>query len=97
MNAEQIEILGTLRSRIKELMSLLETERSETKKLKEENHQLIKLKTQHEKQINELEHKNNTLKIAKAMAMDGEEIHDARIKVNRMVREIDKCIALLNN
>jgi FtsZ-binding cell division protein ZapB len=97
MNAEQIEILGTLRSRIKELMNLLELERVESKKLKEENGHLLKLKTQHEKRINDLEHKNNTLKIAKSMALDEEEIHDARIKVNRMVREIDKCIALLNN
>lgn len=97
MNAEQIEILGTLRSRIKELMKFLEDERNESKKLKDENRHLLQLKAQHEKRINELEHKNNTLKIAKSMAMDGEEVHDARIKVNRMVREIDKCIALLNN
>jgi hypothetical protein len=97
MNAEQIEILGTLRSRIKELMNLLESEREESKKLKIENSHLLQLKAQHEKRINDLEHKNNTLKIAKLMALDDEEIHDARIKVNKMVREIDKCIALLNN
>ena len=27
---------------------------------------------------------------------EGEETQDARIQINRIVREIDKCIALLN-
>ena len=28
---------------------------------------------------------------------DKEEVRDARMRINRLVREIDKCIALLNN
>ncbi len=96
MNADQIEILGTLRNNLKKLMTKLENERKRSELLESE---LRELKDQFEKQGSEfeiLEHKYNTLKLAKTLAADTEEGHDARIRVNRMVREIDKCIALLN-
>ena len=96
MNAEQIEILGTLRTRMKELMTMYEAEKKEKEVLKQENAELTRHMTVKDKRIDDLEHKYNNLKIARTLAMDGEEIHDARIKVNRIVREIDKCIALLN-
>ena len=38
----------------------------------------------------------NKLKLAKTMVASSHDVHDAKLKVNRMVREIDKCIALLN-
>lgn len=96
MNADQIEILGTLRNNLKKLMNKLDNEKKRTETLESE---LRKLKEQFEKQrseLEQLEHKYNTLKLAKTLAVDSEEGHDARIRVNRMVREIDKCIALLN-
>ena len=96
MNAEQIEILGTLRTRIRNLMSMYETEREEKELLKQENAELTQKMVLRDKRINELEHKYDNLKIARSLVSDGEDIHDARIKVNRIVREIDKCIALLN-
>jgi hypothetical protein len=46
--------------------------------------------------IEELEEKNQQLTLAKSLLADGESAQDARIKINRIVREIDKCIALLN-
>jgi len=97
MNAEQIEILGILRSRVKELMNLLDKEKAEANKLRKDNQELLQIKAQQEEIIKELEHKYDNLKLAKSLAKDENETHDARIKVNRMVREIDKCIALLNN
>ncbi len=96
MNAEQIEILGTLRTRIRNLMNMYETEREEKELLKQENAELTQKMVLRDKRINELEHKYDNLKIARSLVSDGEDIHDARIKVNRIVREIDKCIALLN-
>ena len=46
--------------------------------------------------LNDLEEKYNKLKISKALIVSSNDVHDAKLKVNRMVREIDKCIALLN-
>jgi hypothetical protein len=36
------------------------------------------------------------LKFAKSLAGVNEDSHEAKIKINRLVREIDKCISLLN-
>jgi hypothetical protein len=96
MDADQIEILGVLRSRIKEIMTALEKERLRSQEIVNERDKL-KIKLDQQTKINqELEHKYNNLKLAKVMAGNDDEEHDARIKVNRIVREIDKCIALLN-
>lgn len=46
-------------------------------------------------QIASLEEANKTLKIAKSLTGAGENT-DAKLKINELVREIDKCIALLN-
>ena len=46
--------------------------------------------------IDELEHKNQQLTLVKSIMVDSEDAHDARIRINRIVREIDRCIALLN-
>jgi superfamily I DNA and/or RNA helicase len=96
MNAEQIEILGTLRARLKELMSMVDKEKMANEALKRVNEELAQKIVVKDKKIDELEHKYDNLKIARSLVSDGEEMHDARIKVNRIVREIDKCIALLN-
>jgi predicted translin family RNA/ssDNA-binding protein len=97
MNADQIEILGTLRGRVKEIMAALDKERAKSSQLDSELQDLRRKNDQQEKLIEELEHKYNNLKLAKALTEGGDEgVHDAKIKVNSIVREIDKCIALLN-
>jgi hypothetical protein len=40
--------------------------------------------------------KNEDLKFANSLAGANEDSHEAKIKINRLVREIDKCISLLN-
>lgn len=49
-----------------------------------------------EKENKELENKYESLKLAKIIASSSTDAHDAKIKLNRIVREIDKCISLLN-
>ena len=96
MNADQAEIFGTLRTRIKEIMKSLDKEKDEGAKLKGDFIELKKKSDQKLIEYKELEQKYNNLKLAKVLASETEESHDARIKVNSIVREIDKCIALLN-
>ncbi|MCD4745539.1 MAG: hypothetical protein K8R58_04515 [Bacteroidales bacterium] len=45
--------------------------------------------------INQLEEKNKLLKIAKSIK-PGKGAVDAKLKINELVREIDKCIGFLN-
>ena len=68
------------------------------KNLSEYQNKIQELKTindQHQKTINELKDKIKLLKIAKS-AETKEGAVDAKLKINEMVREIDKCIGLLN-
>ena len=71
---------------LKEQQNILITE---NKELKTKLHKT-------EKELIELNRKYDTLKIAKSLLVSSDDKHDAKIRVNKMVREIDKCIALLN-
>ncbi|HUX54324.1 MAG TPA: hypothetical protein VMV56_07920 [Williamwhitmania sp.] len=46
--------------------------------------------------IEQLERKVETLVVAKSFASSSEDTHEGKLKINKIVREIDKCIALLN-
>ncbi|MBI5541793.1 MAG: hypothetical protein HY951_17160 [Bacteroidia bacterium] len=70
---------------------------------KTKNNVLLKNKEELELQLNEkklliqqVEQKYENLKLGKIIDISGSEIHDAQIKINRIVREVDNCIALLN-
>ncbi len=71
--------------------------------LKQEKHQLQGKIGDLEKSINQLhqenrllEQKYENLKIAKMLIVSDDENKDAKNRIQKIVREIDKCIALLN-
>ncbi|OFX25001.1 MAG: hypothetical protein A2033_00535 [Bacteroidetes bacterium GWA2_31_9] len=92
---EENTLIVSLKQKINKLISLYEFKKDEINKLqnelKEKNTQLASC----ENKIIELEQKNNQLKLAKAL-VSSDEPNDAKLRINKMVREIDKCIALLN-
>jgi ATP phosphoribosyltransferase len=96
MNASQLQIIEELKSRSERLISMLEREKEEKGLLKQYNLELQKKIKVHQTRISELEVKYANLRIAKSLMAENEDSHDAKIRVNRIVREIDKCIALLN-
>lgn len=49
-----------------------------------------------EEEIREMNQKYETLKLAKSLTGEQPEKGDARLKINNIVRELDRCIALLN-
>ena len=84
-----------LRSQINTLIELHESEKSQVVQLEDENQQLKKELKQKEEELAGCREKMSTMELAKGIA-SAESTHDAKIKINRIVREIDKCIALLN-
>ena len=63
------------------------------------NEQLVSLDYQldlQKKNIQELKEKNKILKLSVSLQGDGQDAQSAKKKINELVREIDKCIALLN-
>jgi chromosome segregation ATPase len=88
-------VIGEIRNDVEKLLR----ERSETQAhLAELTAQVNSLKNSlvmKENHIAELEDSIKTLKIAKSLN-GGVEKTDAKLKINELVREIDKCIALLH-
>jgi len=72
-------------------------------KLKQEKHQLLGKIGDLEETISQarqdnrlLEQKYENLKLAKMLVVSEDENKDAKNRIQKLVREIDKCIALLN-
>jgi len=93
---ENEAVFNSLEEKIKKIIDLHDQLKSENHRLLTENNELsenLKLK---DNEIKALQTKHEHLKLAKLLSTKGEDSHDAKLKVNRIVREIDKCIALLN-
>ena len=96
MNSSQVELIEELNTRLDRLLVRLESESEEKLSLRNHNMELQRKLKNQQAHISELELKYSNLKIAKSLLAENEDSHDAKIRVNRIVREIDKCIALLN-
>ena len=97
MDSNQDQLVIRFKEKVETIVSLLEKSEEERIRLRKDKLQLleqIRLKTT---AFEELERRYENLKLAKAILGSGGNSHDAKIKVNRIVREIDKCIALLNH
>lgn len=90
------EIIASLRDKIKAIISLYEKEQEIKQNLENKNKVLSDRLKQLEKRSGEMEERYENLKLAKTLSNGSDNSHEAKIKVNRIVREIDKCIALLN-
>lgn len=96
MTERETLLLREFKERLDKLIALHQTVKAERQLLMEEKAHLTE-------QINilsisnqDLTKKIEDLKFAKSLAGAGEDSHEAKIKINRLVREIDKCISLLN-
>jgi hypothetical protein len=93
---EKESIIISLEEKIKKLMALHETLKGENQHFYSENNDLrdaVKLK---DNELKDLQGKYEQMKLAKLLVTGSEDVHEAKLKVNKIVREIDKCIALLN-
>lgn len=74
------------------LMRLSEEKKALEKTIGELSNQL----DQKQSEITSLTEENGKLKLAGSLAGEGENKTEMKLKINELVREIDKCIALLN-
>jgi len=96
MSAEQTEIFEGIKQKIQSVKIRLKAQQEANIQLTKQYEDLQKAVQQKQLLIKELEQKNQKLALVKGIMADGEDTQDARIQINRIVREIDKCIALLN-
>lgn len=94
--SESKEIISDLRNKFKAIISMNEGYREKNQILQEEIEKLSSKIAGQELKIDELNGKYESIGLAEAFSASGEDSHEAKLKVNKIVREIDKCIALLN-
>jgi len=89
-------ISKSLYSKIEKLVHLHDKCKEENKKLLLEKQKLIKQVANYETTIKGIEDKVFKEKLASALSKNNDQTTDTKLKINELVREIDKCIALLN-
>jgi hypothetical protein len=97
MNNNTDDIIANLRNNFRRIIHLYEIKKEENRGLKLQLEELKKQISSFTSENEELKTKYDNTNLAKAFSEASGSNHDAKIKVNRILREIDKCIALLNN
>lgn len=94
--SQLIEKLSEVSSLVKQLGSRVNELNSENEQLKTQLADALQKLKQQEVQITDLSEKQKLITLAKSLPSDDSR-KDVKLKINDMVREIDKCIALLNS
>lgn len=88
-------LVTSIELKVRKLTEKLQRRETESRQLLEERDKLlIKVKEQ-QTQIRQLDEKYKKLQMAEALAKR-EDVAGVKLKINELVREVDRCIALLN-
>jgi predicted nucleic acid-binding Zn-ribbon protein len=90
------EELIILNRKLDELFDRYNNLKTELVNLRSVNEDLKVTLQDREEKIKELEIKYERVKLSGALLGEGENAHEAKRKINELVREIDRCVALLN-
>jgi predicted nucleic acid-binding Zn-ribbon protein len=96
MSGQGYEELIILNRKLDELFNRYTNLRSELTDLKNGNEAFKTLIQEREVKIKELEIKYERVKLSGALLGEGESALEAKKKITELVREIDRCVALLN-
>jgi uncharacterized coiled-coil DUF342 family protein len=90
-----VKMITSIEIKLKRLIEQHKEIKEKNREYQDKIQELKNINEEYQKTINELIDKIKLLKIAKS-AQTKEGAVDAKLKINEMVREIDKCIGLLN-
>jgi len=96
MTGQGYEELKILNRKLDELFNRYNNLKSEIANLVNGNEELKAALQERERRIKELELKYERVKLTGALLGDGENALEAKRKISDLVREIDRCVALLN-
>jgi predicted nucleic acid-binding Zn-ribbon protein len=88
--------LARIRGRVVEVVRENGSLKTENLALAQELEELKKTIALQKNALAELKDENKLIKLAKEMSMSGSDVHDLKIKINELVKDIDRCIDLLN-
>ena len=90
-------MLEDVRKNIEKLIALYEAEKVENERLREELRECKETGAACKKQISELETRIETLTLTEAFAAGGPDHSAAKQKIDKLIKEIDKCISWLES
>jgi predicted nucleic acid-binding Zn-ribbon protein len=96
MTGQGYDELKILNRKLDELFNRYADLKTELTNLRNGNEELKSALQERENRIKELELKYERIKLTGALMGDGENAQEAKRKITDLVREIDKCVALLN-
>jgi predicted nucleic acid-binding Zn-ribbon protein len=96
MSGQGYEEIIVLNRKLDELLSRINNQKTELTELKKENENLKTQLQGNEVKLKELEIKYERSRLSGALMGEGENAPEAKKKITELVREIDRCVALLN-
>jgi len=96
MNDPKLDIIVELQNKINTLVDRYKDLKEEVKNLNEKNEKLVSELDKATDNYRELEEKYNNLKLSGSILAETGNPGEAKKRISQIVREIDKCIALLN-
>ena len=96
MSGQGYEELIVLNRKLDELLTRYSNLNTEAEGLRRGNESLRRMLQERDERIKELETKYDRIKLTGALLGEGENASEAKKKITELVREIDRCVALLN-
>lgn len=96
MTKEEEKSLHEFEALVRRLMSAYKLLRSENAQLKEDLEQCRQQLADAENRVEKARDEYQTLKTARMIEVSGGDIKESRARLSKLIREVDKCIALLD-
>ena len=90
-------LISSIESKLTNLISSYQKVKSNNLNLKQENTNLLSEIDKKNNEINILKDRIKIMSISKSVDVSKGDIRQTKLKINEYIREIDKCIAQLNN
>lgn len=96
MTNEQEIKLHNFEARVRQLMMAYVEERKQKKSLQEQLNTCRQQLADAQSSVERLKNEYVTLKTARMIEISGDDVKDSRSRLAHLIREVDKCIALLD-
>ena len=96
MTAQEEQALHLFETRVRQLILSYQKLAQDNQRLQQEMVEKQQALDEALAQNQQLNMDYNNLKLARMMTVNGEDLQSAKNRLSRLIREVDKCIALLN-
>jgi len=91
------QIVNDLEAKLSKILGRQAMLQEENIRLLQENKQLQQEVEKRDRELKNLENRYESLRVAKTMVGSKEDKHVTKLKINTLIREIDKCIVQLSD